>query len=934
PGAALGATEQTNLSLHGAGFSVSDVDEAGGGAVATLNVGEGTITVVVGSSGVTVTGGTNGTGNVTLSGTIAQINNLLTGAGTGTITYLNNLDAPSASTTFTVTVNDQGNTGNDPGAGGTGTLTTEEGTNNVTINVTAMNDAPVVTAPGAALGATEQTNLSLHGTGFSVTDADEAGGGAVATLNVGEGTITVVAGTSGVTVTGGTNGTDNVTLSGTIAQLNNLLTGVGTGTITYLNSSDTPSAATTFTVTVNDQGNTGNDPGAGGTGTLTTEEGTNNATITITAMNDAPTVNAPGAALGATEQTNLLVHGTGFSVSDADEAGGGAIATLSVGEGTVTVVAGTSGVTITGGNGTGAVTLTGTIAQINNLLTGAGTGTITYLNGLDNPSVSTTFTVTVNDQGNTGNDPGAGGTGTLTTEEGSNTVAVTIAAVNDDPFNAGGVPSDLSVAIDTSSSLDLSSLEIADADVTGADLLTVTLSTSTGGALYANSSGGVAVVTAPGANLITLTGTLSDLNSYLDSGNVAYLHSIPGTVGDNADTIQVSVNDNGNNGTGGGLNVVLGSINIDIVPYNLAPVVVGPATLDASAGSNTALTGLGFGVTDADAGSAVLRATLTVGQGTLVVSSGNSGVSVVSGNGTNQIRLSGQASALDALLSGASSGSIVYTVDGGASGATTLSVVVNDQGNSGFDPGVSGDGASEEATLTVNITIESVTPPDVLPPVPPPSVQPPDPAPPVDPVVLIVDPETPDTTVEPGDHDVPSVVPILQEATAPAPESVATDVTNGEVGRTIERDRVSVDAIEAQLTKLLIEQLSVTIGITDPGGLQPLILANQAEFDRALDDLADLVNSPTGRAQVMVVTSVALSTGLSVGYVAWLLRGGALLASFLSTMPAWRLLDPLPILATMGAAEHDDSESLDGMLERSQSSSSKAEDRDRTAVAS
>ena len=40
-----------------------------------------------------------------------------------------------------------------------------------------------------------------------------------------------------------------------------------------------------------------------------------------------------------------------------------------------------------------------------------------------------------------------------------------------------------------------------------------------------------------------------------------------------------------------------------------------------------------------------------------------------------------------------------------------------------------------------------------------------------------------------------------------------------------------------------------------------------------------------------------LSTGLSVGYVLWLGRGGVLLASLLSALPAWSTLDPLPVLA-------------------------------------
>jgi hypothetical protein len=40
-------------------------------------------------------------------------------------------------------------------------------------------------------------------------------------------------------------------------------------------------------------------------------------------------------------------------------------------------------------------------------------------------------------------------------------------------------------------------------------------------------------------------------------------------------------------------------------------------------------------------------------------------------------------------------------------------------------------------------------------------------------------------------------------------------------------------------------------------------------------------------------TGIALTAGVA----SWVLRGGSLLASFLSTIPVWRGLDPLPILA-------------------------------------
>ena len=168
--------------------------------------------------------------------------------------------------------------------------------------VNPINDAPVVSAPGSALNATEQTNLSIEGAGFSVDDVDAGMGTATATLIVGEGILTVVVGDSGVSIDSG-DGTGTVTLSGRVSDLDKLLTGTSTGTITYFNGSDTPGASTTLTVTVDDGGDTGADPGISGTGT--SEEGSNGVTINITSTNDAATIGGVDAA-NLTEDTGSV----------------------------------------------------------------------------------------------------------------------------------------------------------------------------------------------------------------------------------------------------------------------------------------------------------------------------------------------------------------------------------------------------------------------------------------------------------------------------------------------------------------------------------------------------------------------------------------------------------------------------------------------------
>ena len=46
-----------------------------------------------------------------------------------------------------------------------------------------------------------------------------------------------------------------------------------------------------------------------------------------------------------------------------------------------------------------------------------------------------------------------------------------------------------------------------------------------------------------------------------------------------------------------------------------------------------------------------------------------------------------------------------------------------------------------------------------------------------------------------------------------------------------------------------------------------------------------------------VKMAVGTTASISAGYVIWALRSGALVSSFLSTVPLWKGFDPLPVLA-------------------------------------
>ena len=66
--------------------------------------------------------------------------------------------------------------------------------------------------------------------------------------------------------------------------------------------------------------------------------------------------------------------------------------------------------------------------------------------------------------------------------------------------------------------------------------------------------------------------------------------------------------------------------------------------------------------------------------------------------------------------------------------------------------------------------------------------------------------------------------------------------------------------------------------------------------------------------KVVVGSTAAVSTTVSVGYVVWMLRGGSLLTTFLSSLPAWQAFDPLPVLESFEGESEGDGESLESLV--------------------
>ncbi|UVT18916.1 MAG: cadherin domain-containing protein [Nitrospira sp.] len=104
--------------------------------------------------------------------------------------------------------------------------------------------------------------------------------------------------------------------------------------------------------------------------------------------------------------------------------------------------------------------------------------------------------------------------------------------------------------------------------------------------------------------------------------------------------------------------------------------------------------------------------------------------------------------------------------------------------------------------------------------------------------------------------------------------------------------RIEPPGIAAQeLPKLSMEQPSPPIK-------KVLVVGHKLveQLTRLADDLERGVQERESQTHLMGRVASFSGVALSAGFVAWILRGGSLIASFLVSMPAWRRFDPLPVL--------------------------------------
>ena len=193
-------------------------------------------------------------------------------------------------------------------------------------------------------------------------------------------------------------------------------------------------------------------------------------------------------------------------------------------------------------------------------------------------------------------------------------------------------------------------------------------------------------------------------------------------------------------------------------------------------------------------------------------------------------------------------------------------------------------------TQTIAVTVTKATPVFIPPP-------PPDPIP---------DPTPPPTD---GDGDDGESEDETSEGGVPVVASSPGSLPGGGQGSTEEDSRDSDTGNNLAAMELRTENTS-SLG----NALDEILDILRKPFDRSaikgeiqailtrwgfledLDRVRDAFQDVTATEQTYLASSVAASTGLSIGYVFWLLRSGVLLTALLSSLPAWQFVNPLLVL--------------------------------------
>jgi hypothetical protein len=489
------------------------------------------------------------------------------------------------------------------------------------IQVTAVNNAPTITAPSTVTSPEDAAVVFSAGNAgtISVADVDANGGDEVLTLTATNGTISVGS-TSGLAAISG-NGTASLSLTGTVTALTNALSGM------QFTSPSHYTGAASIALTINDQGNTG----TGGAKSAS-------ATVNITFN---PVAHTPTVTNASTRTNQQTTSGLVISPNALDGSISGYYR-----------ITGITGGTLFQANGTTAIS--------NNAF-------ITFAQG----SAGLKFTPTTNSASDGGFTIQAS-TSASSAGLGGSTVAAVITVI--------GLPL-VTPSGGTLTFTENQSPQAIDAGITLSDPAGTTL---VGATMTLNGYvPGEDTVTFVNQNGITgswdsVHGILTLSGSASLANYQAALRSV--TYDDPSDDPTTSARSASFVVSDSGASSLAASRAITVVAVNNPPTVFFPATavitedstLTISAANSDAIT-----VADVDANGGAERVTLVASNGTLTLAT-TSGLTSVSGNETASVGFSGTISALNAALNG-----LTFVPASHYFGSATVAVTINDEGNTG-----------------------------------------------------------------------------------------------------------------------------------------------------------------------------------------------------------------------------------------------------------
>lgn len=253
-----------------------------------------------------------------------------------------------------------------------------------------------------------------------------------------------------------------------------------------------------------------------------------------------------------------------------------------------------------------------------------------------------------------------------------------VTPTNDSPFVTA--PGAISVTEDVKSAL--TGISVSDVDA-GSDPILLVFEVY-GGTLAATAGAGVSV-DGSGTGQLFLTGTIDALNAFIAAAEVTF------TTGPNATSsfdLTVSAND------------LVGSsfsqwVMLNVLAVNDDPTITLPVSLSVVRDTPSTISGISF--SDVDAGIASVTATFMVPHGSLLATSVD-GVTV--GGTPTALTLTGSLNDINAFIS---SGRLSYQTGPGEADPITLTVEIDDGGNTGS-------GGARTATSNVTISVEAPIP--------------------------------------------------------------------------------------------------------------------------------------------------------------------------------------------------------------------------------